>query len=322
MIPKLFCVFFGLIVSLTVCKDSAVAGEEILRIGHFPNLTHAQALILHNGSRNGGGLLEQKLGPNTKVEWFTYNAGPSAMEAIIAGSIDLTYVGPNPAMNAFIRSDGTALKVISGSAKGGAGLVLRAGISIADPKEFHGKTIATPQLGNTQDISARAYFKGLGFHITQLGGDVRILPVSNADHLIMMAKGDIHGAWTVEPWLTRLENETGATLYKEDKDVLTTVVAASPAVLKDKAELINKFLQAHNEITSGLTKDFSKFYEVINAELAAETTKGIPQPLFAKAMPRIRFSSTLTNADFEATFTDAMNAGFIKGGSSIEGILR
>lgn len=312
---------------ITIClivfqfSQVVVAEDLVLRIGHFPNLTHAQALILHNSTRAGDGILEKNLGPNIKVEWYTYNAGPSAMEAIIADSIDISYVGPNPAMNAFIRSEGKALKVISGSAKGGAGLVLRNGVTITTPTEFRGKTIATPQLGNTQDISARAYFKSLGFNITQLGGDVRILPVANADHLIMMTKGEIDGAWTVEPWLSRLQSETGASLYKEDADVLTTVIAASSKALSAKSELIAKFLKVHAEVTNSLSKNRSGFYETINNELKFETTKGIQKELFDRAIPRITFSTEIKKEDFNKALTEAKISGLSKETDSVEGIL-
>ena len=146
--------------------------KTTIRFGHFPNITHAQGVIAHALSRQGKGWFEKRLGPNVEIQWFTYNAGPSAMEAIFAGSLDVTYVGPGPALNAYLKSNGEEIRVISGAANGGAALVVKADSPIKTPADFRGKKIATPQLGNTQDISCRAWLKAHGFKVTQTGGDV------------------------------------------------------------------------------------------------------------------------------------------------------
>src|SRR5438874_13353363 len=137
--------------------SSSVSGETKIRVGHFPNITHAQGVIAHALSRQGKGWFEQRLGPGTKIEWFIYNAGPSAMEAIFAKSIDLTYVGPGPDLNAYTKSNGQEIRLIAGAANGGAGLVVQPDENLRTPPDFRGKKIATPQLGNTQDISCRAW---------------------------------------------------------------------------------------------------------------------------------------------------------------------
>src|SRR5436305_13898634 len=131
--------------------------EPVIRVGHFPNITHAQGLVAHNLSRQGKGWFEERLGPGIKIEWFVYNAGPSAMEAVFAQSIDLTYVGPGPALNAYTKSNGEEVRLIAGAANGGAALVVQPDQNLNAPADFRGKKIATPQLGNTQDISCRAW---------------------------------------------------------------------------------------------------------------------------------------------------------------------
>src|SRR6187455_814971 len=128
--------------------DSA-EGALTLRVGYFPNITHAQALVAHNLSRQGKGWFEERLGAGIKIEWFVYNAGPSAMEAVFAKSIDLTYVGPGPALNAYTKSNGAEVRIIAGSANGGAALVVQPDQNLKAPSDFRGKKIATPQLGNT-----------------------------------------------------------------------------------------------------------------------------------------------------------------------------
>src|SRR5437763_5296656 len=131
------------------CAHSA--DKTVLRVGHFPNITHVQALVAHNLSRQGKGWFEQRLGGDVEIQWFIYNAGPSAMEAIFANSIDLTYVGPSPALNAYAKARGEDIRIIAGAVEGGAALVVQPGAGLRTPADFRGKKIGTPQLGNTQD---------------------------------------------------------------------------------------------------------------------------------------------------------------------------
>src|SRR5678816_4798891 len=141
------------ITALILCFGSFASAEQktTIRFGHFPNITHAQGVIAHALSRQGKGWFEKYLGPNVEIQWFTYNAGPSAMEAIFAKSLDVTYVGPNPALNAYFKSNGEEIRVISGAANAGACLLYTSPSPIKTAADFHGKKIATPQLGNTQD---------------------------------------------------------------------------------------------------------------------------------------------------------------------------
>jgi NitT/TauT family transport system substrate-binding protein len=138
------------------------------------------------------------------------------MEALLAGSIDLTYVGPNPALNAYIRSEGEEVRIVAGACSGGAALIVQPDGRIQKDADFKGKRIATPQLGNTQDVAARAYLTSKGFKITQTGGDALVLPTANADQLALFQKGDLDAVWTVEPWVTRLELEAKGKLYLEE----------------------------------------------------------------------------------------------------------
>ena len=143
----------SLIIGWIVLLGLTVQAEPVvLRVGHFPNVTHAQGVIAH---RNGW--FEQRLGPDVKIQWFVYNAGPSAMEAIFANSIDLTYVGPSPALNAYSKSRGDEVRILAGAANGGAALVVQPDGRIKVPADFRGKKVATPQLGNTQDVECRAW---------------------------------------------------------------------------------------------------------------------------------------------------------------------
>ena len=149
----------GLALAFAACR----AGPEprpdapvVVRVGHFPNITHGQALVAHQLSRRGQGWFEERLGPRVDIEWFVYNAGPSAMEAIFAGSVDLSYVGPSPAINAYTRSGGEEVRIIAGAAWGGAALVVQGDGRIQTAADFRGRRVATPSLGNTQDVACRA----------------------------------------------------------------------------------------------------------------------------------------------------------------------
>src|SRR5256884_4844880 len=195
-------------------------GKTVIRFGHFPNITHAQGVIAHALSRQGKGWFEQRLGPNVEIQWFTYNAGPSAMEAVFAGSLDVTYVGPSPALNPYFQSNGEEIRVISGAANAGAALVVKPDSPIKTPADFRGKKIATPQLGNTQDISCRAWLKTHGFKVTQTGGDVTVIPTANPDQLGLFQTGGDEAGLTIEPWVSRLQRRANARVVLDDKDTL------------------------------------------------------------------------------------------------------
>src|SRR5881296_1167582 len=223
--------------------------KTTIRFGHFPNITHAQGVIAHALSRQGKGWFEKRLGPNVEIQWFTYNAGPSAMEAIFAGSLDVTYVGPGPALNAHFKSNGEEIRVISGAANAGAALVVKADSPIKTPADFRRKKIATPQLGNTQDISCRAWLKAHGFNVTLTGGDVTVIPTANPDQLALFQKGSVDAVWTVEPWVTRLERDAKARVFFEDKDTITTWLVSSAKFLQDHRDFVKKIAAANMDLT-------------------------------------------------------------------------
>src|SRR5437660_3687081 len=157
--------------ALAIFLQTASAEQKTtIRFGHFPNITHAQGVIAQALSRQGKGWFEQRLGPNVEIQWFTYNAGPSAMEAIFAGSLDLTYVGQGPALNAHFKSNGQEVRVIAGAANAGAAMVVKSESPIKTGADFRGRKVATQQLGNTQGISCRAWLKAQGVKIPQTGG--------------------------------------------------------------------------------------------------------------------------------------------------------
>ena len=171
----------GLFITVLSVAPAAFAEKVVLRVGHFPNITHAQGVIGHGFTRRGKGWFEQRLGPEVQVQWFVYNAGPTSMEAIFARSIDLTYVGPNPAINAHLKARGEEIRIVVGACSGGAALIVQPDGRIKTDADFKGKKVATPQLGNTQDVAARAWLQSKKFRITLTGGDALVVPTPNPD---------------------------------------------------------------------------------------------------------------------------------------------
>jgi NitT/TauT family transport system substrate-binding protein len=294
---------------------SLATGQEktAIRFGHFPNITHAQGVIAHALSRQGNGWFEKRLGPNVEIQWFTYNAGPSAMEAIFARSLDVTYVGPSPALNAYFKSNGEEIRVISGAANAGAALVVKADSPIKTPADFRGKKIATPQLGNTQDISCRAWLKAHGFKVTLTGGDVMVIPTANPDQLALLQKGSVDAAWTVEPWVTRLERDAGARVFLEDKDTITTWLVSSVKFLRDRRDLAKKVAAANVELTNWIQQNAAEAQKLLIGELKAETRADFSPDAVAQAWKRIQFTSEVPHELIAKSVQDGKAAGFLKG---------
>lgn len=309
-----------LFISLTLALFSAAQADQVLRVGHFPNITHAQALVAHNLSRNGKGWFEQRLGPGVKIEWFVYNAGPTAMEAIFARSIDLTYVGSGPALNAYTKAKGEDIRLIAGAANGGAALVVRADENLKTPADFRAKKIATPQLGNTQDISCRTWLIDGGLKITQLGGDAQVLPTQNADQLSLFQSKKIDAVWTVEPWVSRLELEAGGKILVNETDTATTVLVASAQLLKERRELAQKFARAHAELTQWMKDHAAEAQRMVQDEINLETRGHMSPELIAHAWPKIAFTAEVPRAAVESFLQKSIKAGFIKRAPDLAGL--
>jgi NitT/TauT family transport system substrate-binding protein len=307
---------------LLIWASSATAEEKtVIRFGHFPNITHAQAVVAHALSRQGKGWFEKQLGPNVEIRWFIYNAGPSAMEAIFARSLDVTYVGPGPALNAHFKSNGEEIRVISGAANAGAALAVKADSPIKTPEDFRGKKIATPQLGNTQDISCRAWLKAHGFKITLTGDDVLVIPTANPDQLGLLQKGSVDAVWTVEPWVTRLERDAKARVFLEDKDTITTWLVSSVKFLRDRRDLAKKIADANVELTKWIQENEAQAQKLLIEELKAETRADFSPDAVAQAWKRIQFTSEVSRDLIAKSVQDGKDAGFLKGSTDTSKLL-
>lgn len=286
--------------------------QTTLRVGHFPNITHVQALVAHNLTRQGKGWFEARLGPNVKIEWYVYNAGPSAMEAVFAKTIDLTYVGPNPAINAYFKSGGNEGHIVAGSVNGGSALVVQPDSTLKTAADFRGKKIATPQFGNTQDVAARAWLVAGGLTIRQTGGDAAVLPAANPDQLLLFKQKQVDAVWTVEPWISRLEQEASGKILIDDRDAITTVVVARSDILKEQRDLVRKFVAAHRELTEWIKAHPAEAQKLAADELEAETRTKMSADLVKSSWNRVVLTSDVSPDALKRFITSAQSVGFLR----------
>jgi NitT/TauT family transport system substrate-binding protein len=288
------------------------AQEVKLRVGYFPNITHAQALVARAFERTKPEWLRERLGPNVKLEWYSYNAGPSAMEAFFAGSIDLTYVGPNPALNAYSRSRGQEVRVIAGAMNGGAALVVQGDSTLKTPADFRGKRIATPQFGNTQDVSARAWLVKGGLKITQTGGDAQVVPTANPDQLALFKAKELDGVWTVEPWVARLELEAQGKVLLEERDAIVTILVARAQFLTEHRDLAAKFAAMHRELTDWVKANPAEAQAMVRDQLKTEMRADVPAELVSRAWTRLTPTNETSLEEFKKVVAAAQSVGFLK----------
>lgn len=296
------------------------AEKTVIRVGHFPNLTHAQGVIGHGLSRSGKGWFEPRLGTNVEIQWFVYNAGPSAMEAIFTKSLDLTYVGPNPAINAHLKSNGEEVRIVAGACSGGAALVVQPDGRIKTDADFKKRKIGTPQLGNTQDVAARAWLISKGIKVTMTGGDAQVIPTANPDQLDLFQRGNLDAVWTVEPWVTRLEREAKGKVYLEESSLwpetggryVTTHLVSSVNFLGTRRELLAKFIAAHVELTQWIKDNTAEAQRTLNAELKAEMGKPVSEDTLTNAWRRLEFTCDPVSASLLKSAADAHRIGFLK----------
>jgi NitT/TauT family transport system substrate-binding protein len=235
------------------------------------------------------------------------------MEAIFAGSLDLTYVGQGPALNAYFKSNGAEIRVLADAANGGAALVINPDGPIKTASDFRGKKIATPQLGNTQDISCRAWLKAQGFKVTQTGGDVIVVPTNNPDQLALFQNGGVDAVWTVEPWVTRLERQAKGKVFLEDSQVITTWLTCSVKFLNSHRDLAKKIVTANQELTDWMQAHADEAQKMLIAELKEETRTDFPPEDIAQAWKRIKFTTDVSPELLAKAVQDGKDAGFYKG---------
>jgi len=300
----------------TLHPDPASPPEEV-RFGYFANITHAQAVL-----GVAAGDFQKAVGPSSLVT-RTFNAGPSLIEALFAGEIDIGYIGPSPALSGHFQSRGEGVRVIAGSAANGVAIVVAPNSGIDSLEDLKGKRIATPQLGNTQDVSAKhCLLKVLG----QPNAD-NVIAIPNAEQTAMMARGEIDAAWAVEPWAARLVAEAGGRIIAEEKDLwpnkefVLTCVIVRPEFLEEHPDIVEKVLRVHVDWTSRLRQDAAAHVPALTDAMEQLTGKRLSSEIIADAISRVKFTDAALN-DTLATFARwAYELGFSRHAPTIDGLV-
>lgn len=277
-----------------------------LRLGCFANLTHAQALL---GKSRGDFRVQGR-----PVAWRLFNAGPTEMEALLAGELDAAYVGPNPAVNAWLRSGRTGLKILAGSVSGGASLVLRPASGIRGAADFRGRKVASPELGNTQDVALRSWLRGAGL---EPGRDVKVLPVKNPEILSLFVRGQVDAAWVPEPWATRLVQEAGGVRFLDEADLwpegrfTTAVLVGREAWMREHPDEVRTVLRTHVALTAWIAAHPEAAAEGVRKALEAVHGSPLRPDLVREAFRFLRFTDDPLAGTIQVSAERAWKLGFL-----------
>lgn len=311
-----------LLLALAGCTRGPEEGApQTLRVGYFPNVTHAQAVL---GIPRGD--FQKALGTSVTVQPTVFNAGPSVIEAIFAGHLDLAYIGPNPAINGYVQSHGDALRIVAGATSAGASLVVRPDAGIRSPADLGGKRLATPQLGNTQDVALRAFLVAQGLATRETGGTVDVIPTPNAQILDLVRLAEIDGAWVPEPWASRLVVEAGCTVLVDERDLwpngdfVTAQVIVRRAYLDAHPDVVKAWLEAHVDITQWLVAHPGEALPALNHEIEALTGKALPPQVLSMAWSRMRPTWDPIAPSLAACAAAAHTAGYLPQTPDLSGI--
>ncbi len=307
--------------AMSACGGSGDDGTAV-RVAYFPNITHSQALI---GLARGD--FAEALGPQVTINAKAFNAGPSEIEAMFAGEIDLGYIGPNPAVNGYVQSEGEALRVIAGATNGGAAFIVRPEAGIHSAADLNGKRIASPQLGNTQDVALRAYLAENGLQTTEQGGTVEVIPTANPDILDLFRRGEIDGAWVPEPWAARLIVEGGGELFIDERtlwpdgDFTTAVLIVRTEFLEEHPDLVQRWLEAHINLTQWEEANPEEAKELANAEIERLTSQALSQEVLDGAWSRMSVTYDPLTDTIVASAHAAYVAGYLDSDPELSGLV-
>lgn len=296
---------------------------EKLRLGFFPNVTHAPALV-----GIGRGDFQKALGEQTKLETIPFNAGPSVIEALFSGDLDLAFIGPSPTINGYLRSGGDEVRVIAGAVENGTVVVGSKKRNITTVEQLRGARIATPQLGNTQDISAKHYV--ISVLKTPLGageGKTEVISLANPDIEILFEKDQLDAAWVPEPWASRMIDKGLVVKIIEEKDLwpakrfaLTNIIARKK-FLEENPALVEKFLRAHVAITKELAADSKPFVSTVNDEIRKATGKSLPVKVIEESFAHCGFRVEVDRSVFESFLAKGRELAIYRaGGPALEGL--
>jgi NitT/TauT family transport system substrate-binding protein len=299
----------GVLPVLAACSRSST--RPVLRVGYFPNITHSQAVI---GVADG--TFQRALG-QVDLEPRVFNAGPSVIEALFAWQIDIAYIGPNPAINGFARSNGQALRIVAGATSGGAALVVRRDAGLDQPAQFAGRRIASPQLGNTQDVALRAWLQQQGLKPREQGGSTSVIPVANPDILTLFKKKEVDAAWVPEPWGARLIDEANGRLFLDERTLwpggrfVTAHVIVRTGFLQQHPNLVKRWLDAHVELTRRIAADAATAKRLLNGEIERLTGARLTERVLDDAWSRLEVTWDPVRSSLERSADSAFRLGFL-----------
>jgi NitT/TauT family transport system substrate-binding protein len=303
-------------------RHSPSAGETpVLRVGYFPNITHSQALI---GLARGD--FQKALGQMAVIKPTLFNAGPSVIEAIFAGQLDLAYIGPNPAINGYMQSKGRALRIVAGATSGGAALIVRPGSGIRGAADLSGRRIASPQLGNTQDVAVRSFLASKGIRTAEHGGSANVIPTPNPQILDLFRRSEIDGAWVPEPWASRLIIEGGGILLLDERelwpggDFVTAHIIASTGIIQRNPGIVGAWLKAHVEITRWELAHPEEAMALVDREIERLVGKKLGEQVLAQSWQRLRPTWDPIAVSLVHSADAAYVAGFLKVKPDLSGI--
>lgn len=286
-------------------------GGVALRLGYFPNVTHATAIV---GVERG--VFADKLGSDVTLTTQTFNAGGDVIEALFNGGLDASYIGPSPAINAWAQSQGQAIRIISGATSGGASLVVSE--DITSPEDLAGKTLATPQVGNTQDVALRAWLLDEGFETdVEGGGDVSIQPQANADALTAFTGGDIDGAWVPEPWATLMVDQAGGHVLVDERDLwpegrfVTTHLIVATTFLNEHPDVVKNLLEGQVAATEFVNDNPQVAQQIVAAAIGELTGSEVDPDILADAWDSMEFTNDPIASSLTESAAHAVELGLI-----------
>ena len=297
--------------SSTTKSEGNASQPVTVRLGYFPNVTHATALV---GVEQG--IFARALGTD-RLQTQTFNAGPAAVEALLSGAVDATYIGPNPTINAFVRSQGKAVRIVSGATSGGAALVVKP--SIASPADLKGKKLASPQRGGTQDVALRYWLGSQGLKTdVEGGGDVSIVPQENAQTLETFRSGAIDGAWVPEPWAARLVQEGGGKVLVDERDLwpegrfVTTQLVVRTGFLDAHPDAVRRPLEGQFEANDFVNQHAAEAQAAVNDGIARVTGKKLADSVVRASWARMSFTNDPVAASLAASAEHAEKVGLLE----------
>ncbi len=291
-------------------SSSSNGGKVTLNLGYFPNLTHAIALV-----GMGHGIFQQELGSKVALQATTFNAGPAEIQALFAGSIDIGFVGPGPAVNGYMQSHGSALKVIAGASSAGVAFVVQGNENIRSPADLANKKLADPQKGGTQDVALRTYLRQHGLKSTDDGGNVQIISTDNASILTLFKADKIDGAWMPEPWATRLQVEGNGKVFLNESSLwpegqfATTVVVVRQAFYTAHPDVVKSFLQADVDTVQYIRSNPTAAEQIANDQIKKITGS----PMKSNELPLAFKDLQVTYDPLASTINEQANRSYALG---------